>query len=227
MKVLLIEDDAIDAEIVQNSLDSAGEFGFELVHVLRMSEAAERLRAESFDLVLLDLSLPDGDGLTLVERIQSIEKAVPIVILTGREGKGIAVEAMQRGVQDYLSKGDLNPENLARAMRYAVERQRLLGKLDAARQKVVEGERHKVLAETARAAAHEIHNPLAVICGYVELMRSDLPDDFSHREHLEEIYQAARDISDIVKHMAAARRYTVKTHGSQTDPIVDFDAAIT
>jgi DNA-binding NtrC family response regulator len=225
MKILLIEDDDIDALLIHRTLTDTLDQVFSIEHVDRIATAEKMLANDDFDVILLDLSLPDGQGIYLVERLQSLEKNLPIIILTGLEDEETAVKAMQQGVQDYLFKADINGSSLSRSIRYAIERQRLTANLEAAREELVKTERLRVLAETARAAAHEIKNPLAVISGYAELLMRDLADDSSHREHAQAIYQSCREIDGIVEKMAAVRRYTTKEHGSSQESIVDFRQA--
>lgn len=135
-RLLLVEDSAGDAGLLRADLSEAASdrFAFEMVHVSRLSEALDQLRAAPFDLVLLDLSLPDGWGIDTVERVRAARAAVPIVILTNLNDEDVAIEAMRLGAQDYLIKGQADGPMLARAIRYAIERQE-----QSARQAVLQG----------------------------------------------------------------------------------------
>lgn len=124
IRVLLVEDNGEDARLVREALREVRNARFELVHVERLSEALRRLSDDRFDVVLLDLSLPDGERLDTVIRVHQHAKGVPVVVLTGFDDEAMAVKALREGAQDYLVKGELNGNLLARAMRYAVERKR-------------------------------------------------------------------------------------------------------
>ncbi|MBM4264872.1 MAG: response regulator [Deltaproteobacteria bacterium] len=126
-RLLLVEDNAGDARLLRVDLDGAtsDKFAFEIVHVIRLSEALAQLHAAHFDLVLLDLSLPDGWGMDTVAQVRAACASVPIVILTSLDDEDVAIEAMRLGAQDYLIKGQASGHMLARAIRYAIERQDL------------------------------------------------------------------------------------------------------
>jgi signal transduction histidine kinase len=125
-KLLLVEDNPGDAGLVRLALEEASgpEWKFEMLRVERLSEAVEALKQSSFDLVLLDLSLPDAHGFDTVVRMRNAAPTLPIVIMTGLDDQALAIEAMRRGAQDYLVKGQVDSAWLARAVRYAIERKR-------------------------------------------------------------------------------------------------------
>lgn len=120
--VLLIEDNPGDARLLRELLQETGSSQFELVHAERFSDAMTRLSERRFDVVLLDLSLPDAHGLDTISRLGSHAEGTPIVILTGLNDEEIAIRALQQGAQDYLVKGQADGQLLARALRYAIER---------------------------------------------------------------------------------------------------------
>ncbi|MEX0804805.1 MAG: response regulator, partial [Candidatus Binatia bacterium] len=122
IKVLLIEDNPGDARLLREYLHEAGSSQFELVHADRLSEALTRLGEGLFDVVLLDLSLPDAHGLATISRLGSQADGAPIVVLTGLDDEEIAIRALQQGAQDYLIKGQADGHLLARALRYAIQR---------------------------------------------------------------------------------------------------------
>jgi diguanylate cyclase (GGDEF)-like protein len=122
INVLLIEDNPGDARLVKEFLTETGNAQFNLTHVERLEEAFSRLSENNFDVVLLDLSLPDAQGLGTVQRIQIEFPAVPIVVLSGMSDERLAVQAVQGGAQDYLVKGEGGGSLLMRSMRYAIER---------------------------------------------------------------------------------------------------------
>lgn len=124
--LLLIEDNAGDARLIQEALNETRESPVIMHRVERIADGLELLRAGGIDAVLLDLYLPDGEGLNTVHRVLAKAENVPVLVLTVANDKATAFRALQAGAQDYLFKDELRGENLARALRYAIERQRLL-----------------------------------------------------------------------------------------------------
>jgi PAS domain S-box-containing protein len=133
LRVLLIEDDPGDTYLLQTLLARADQVSFCLECANRLSTGLNYLSRSPFDIVLLELSLPDSQGLDTIVRIRAQTLDVPIVILTGLDDEDIAMQAVQAGAQDYLAKGNLEYNILTRSIRYAVERHRLQGALDRAR----------------------------------------------------------------------------------------------
>src|SRR4029077_6039400 len=101
-----------------------------LEHVDRLDAALARLSCEHFDVVLLDLSLPDEQGINTLLRTHAHAPKVPIVILTGLDDEALAVKAVRAGAQDYLVKGRVDGDLLVRSMRYATERWRAVEALE-------------------------------------------------------------------------------------------------
>lgn len=124
LKVLLVEDNAIDARLIQIMLSEAGSGFFELERADRLSTGLKRLLEGDIGLVLLDLSLPDSQGLSTFERVYRQAAGVPIIVMSGLDDQTVAVNAVHEGAQDYLVKGQVSGHLLVRAMRYAIERKR-------------------------------------------------------------------------------------------------------
>ena len=127
IKVLLVEDNVADAELVRWALAKAtGPFSVSCAG--RLSEALAEMTSRSFDVALVDLSLPDSYGLDTVLRIRQHSPKMPIVLLTGNDSDETAIAALDRGAQDYLVKDRLldkaPTETLVRAVRYAIHRQK-------------------------------------------------------------------------------------------------------
>jgi len=125
-RVLLVEDNPGDARLLREALMEVPSYQFDLVHVERLSQALERLRQERCGVVLLDLSLPDGQGLDNLARVREAAPSVPILVLTGLNDEDVAVKALRVGAQDYLVKGQASGAAVVRAIRYAIERKQVL-----------------------------------------------------------------------------------------------------
>ncbi len=124
INILLIEDSPDDAFLIQEMLAQAGR-EFELARADRLSTGLARLAEDGVDVVLLDLGLPDSQGLKTFVKVCAQAPDVPIVVLTGLDDEELAVEAVAQGAQDYLVKGQVEGHLLARAIRYAIERKRM------------------------------------------------------------------------------------------------------
>jgi len=130
IRVLLVEDNPGDARLFTELLRDAGASHLTLVQVDRLAAALDRLSCDSFDVMLLDLSLPDADGLDTLVRAHAQAPKIPIVVLTSHDDEAVAVRAVRAGAQDYLVKGHVDGELLVRSIRYASERGRALEALE-------------------------------------------------------------------------------------------------
>jgi len=123
--LLLVEDNPGDARLLREMFNEQGLHNIDLTHVACMGEAEEHLGRSTFDIILLDLGLPDEQGLGAVRRAHVAAPRVPLVVLTGSDDESMATQALQEGAQDYLIKGQIDGRSLLRALRYAVERKTL------------------------------------------------------------------------------------------------------
>jgi sigma-B regulation protein RsbU (phosphoserine phosphatase) len=130
--VLLIEDNPGDALLVRLMLEKAWPAGFELDHVQTLAEGLARLGVSDPTCVILDMSLPDADGLHGLHQVLTRSAAVPVVVYTGRDDEQLAVRAVAEGAQDYLVKGAIEAASLRRSLLYAMERARVQGPQPAA-----------------------------------------------------------------------------------------------
>ncbi len=128
---LLIEDNPDDALLIQRYLKASGKVNYHIIHAETLGEGLASLQRVQFNIILLDLVLPDGPmGLTTFETVHARASDIPIIVLTGHDDDELAVEAVQKGAQDYLVKGLVTGPMLGRAIRYAIERKKLLIQLE-------------------------------------------------------------------------------------------------
>jgi phosphoserine phosphatase RsbU/P len=156
-RVLLIEDNPGDAFLIQDELRS----GFDLVRVERLAEALEQLRSGGFDVVLLDLSLPDSFGFDTFRKVHAAAPEVPVVVLTGMIDDDAAAQAMREGAQDWLVKGRGGDQEISRAIRYAIERNRL-----ATRLRELDRGRSLFLS----VVSHDLKSPAAAIVAGMDML---------------------------------------------------------
>lgn len=121
-KILLIEDNPGDVRLIQEMLQEVNFGQFELEHKGLLSSGLSHITQHNIDLILLDLGLPDSQGIPTLTKILSQAQKIPIVVLTGLDDEIIGVKAIQAGAQDYLVKGQLESRLLARSIHYAIER---------------------------------------------------------------------------------------------------------
>jgi PAS domain S-box-containing protein len=135
INILLIEDDRPDADIVREMLAEADGDKFTVEHASTLSNGLDRLTDEDIDVILLDLLLPDSHGLETLTSVQTQAPHLPIIVLSGAMSKKIAIQAVQEGAQDYLTKGQVDSSLLTRAIHYAIERKQIEKSLRASKKK--------------------------------------------------------------------------------------------
>lgn len=147
IKILLVEDDEVDRMAVSRALKTTG-MAAEIVAAVDCQNAIASLTQQTFDCVLMDYRLPDGDGLGLVQQIRDMGLKLPLIVLTGQGDEQIAVQLMKLGASDYLPKSKLSPEMLTRSLRNAVRIYRAESKAAQATERLRESEeRYRLVLE--------------------------------------------------------------------------------
>lgn len=155
IEILLIEDNPGDVDLVREMLTEASLPGFTVTEARRLSDAISCLKSGLYDLVLLDLGLPDSKGIETLRSLRGAVPGLPVVVLTGEEDEANGLKAVGAGAQDYLVKGQIQGPVMIRSIRYAIERQNLLLQLE------------KSLKEI------KILKGLLPICAYCKKIRDD------------------------------------------------------
>jgi CheY-like chemotaxis protein len=135
LRALLAEDNPTDALLLRKALEEANGLEFELTRVETLADCLACLDEQNFDIVLVDLGLPDSSGLDTFVALQRRAAHTPILVLTGLNDEETGLRAVQLGAQDYLVKGQLQSAMLGRLIRYAAERYQLQRELDLRRQR--------------------------------------------------------------------------------------------
>ena len=166
IRILQLEADKADATRVQQALMSRNGHLFSITRVERLYDAISKAQEQSYDLLLLELSLPDAQGLESLNLLQTTVPNVPIIVLTGVDDEKLALESVQAGAQDYLVKGQMDPHTLRRTILHAIERHRLVVELRVDRQRVHYLATHDVL--TSLPNRHHYYDILARAVVYAE-----------------------------------------------------------
>lgn len=154
LRVFLIEDNPGDIDLIKEMLSEVDEIIIHLEFSDRLLTSMERLVEGNIDVILSDLSLPDSQGLETLRRLIERVPDTPIVVMTGLNDEKTGIEAVHQGAQDYLVKGQVDSNLLARSLRYAVERHRKQKELDA----------------FIHTVSHDLKNPLINIRSYLEML---------------------------------------------------------
>jgi len=186
VRLLLVEDNPGDARLIKEALSQSRWTGFELSHCETLADALARLREGRIDVMLLDLTLPDSSGLETLRTAHKQAPDVPILVLTGFDDETVAFTAVNEGAQDYLVKGRVDVELIDRAVRYAIERHRVL---EQARQMAIIDELtgltnrrgFLVLFQHHRALADRKKIPLLLLFIDIDNMKP-VNDKFGHPE---------------------------------------------
>jgi len=188
---LLVEDNPGDAKLVEHYLGdpSVGAFlgDIETTHVESLTEASEAVDHRQYDVILLDLGLPESDGVETLERAAALAAGVPIIVLTGLESTDVAVEAIQSGAQDYLPKGDLDGDRLVRSLRYAIERHK---------QEQALTRKNEQLDFFNSVLRHDMLNGLNIIMARASTLQDEL-DDHDQVSRAEDIHDWSTKIADL------------------------------
>ena len=211
IKVLLIEDNRGDARLIQEILSEATWRLFKIDVAERLSEGLEAISSSTFDVVLLDLSLPDSSGLDTLARIQTDSPQTPVVVLTGLNDDILAIEAVRKGAQDFLIKGHIDAELLSRTIRYSIERKHAEKEKDQLQIQLAHAQKMEAIGTLAGAVAHDLNNVLTGLINYPELLLIKMGEDNPYRNHILKIKHSGEKAASIVQDLLTLARRGVST----------------
>lgn len=196
INILLVEDNRGDQVLITKYLAQHDSPEFMVVASSSLSEAYGELESKAFDLILLDLSLPDSHGFETFERFQSEYPHLPIIILTGLDNQDIAGQAVAGGAQDYLVKNEYLQFILTRSILYGIERKNRLNKdIELAKAQI----RMQTMQTFMQDVTHDLKTPLSIIMLSTELLKHYVPlDNPKVANHIDKLTDQANRLQDMV-----------------------------
>lgn len=227
IKVLLVEGDADDSALITRLLEGPPEPGelasrFAVSEAPRLTSATHLLGNQDFDAALLDLTLPRSVGLEAFHKLRSQRPGLPVVVLTGLRDVGLAEDALRQGAHEYLVKGALGAGLLRRAVRQAMERQRLLDEVERLRREAPQASSADLDGRDAliRKVSHDLRNTVTTVKAAVYCLSDGLPDPLTPKQrqlvamisrNVDRQVKTVDDVLDLSRLRAGKRRAELET----------------
>ncbi len=209
LHVLLVEDNPGDADLIKELLSCSTPARYEIECMSRLAAALERVKSGRFDIILLDLGLPDSAGLDTVRAMRRQAANIPIVVLTGNDDEQTGIAAIKEGAQDYLVKGQIGEKLFVRLINYAIERKRGEDRIrqinEELEKRVIERTMeleniNRELESFSYSISHDLHAPLRAISGFLEIIYEDYTDklDEKGKDYINRIAAATKRMTQLI-----------------------------
>jgi len=215
-RTILIEDNPTDAKLIQHMLKASQvnepfKDLFEIKWFDCLSEGLEYIKNSQVDIILLDLSLPDSEGLHTFQQAQREATAIPIIVLTGLDDEKVAIDAVHAGAQDYLIKSEVDRNLLFRSMRYAIERKRVEEEKEKMIHLLLETQKMEAVGNLAGGIAHDFNNLMTTIQGFTDVLMMKVKESDPFYNSLKQIRIASSNAAVLTNQMLLfSRRHPVK-----------------
>lgn len=187
LNILIVEDNKVSAKILEKMLLSS-QYPFLTEKADTLSIALQNLQNNNIDLVLLDLNLPDSNGLETIQKVYQAFENIPIIAITGEYAQNLGLDAISIGAQDYLIKGEYNIHLLAKSIYSAIEKKKFEISLN---------QKTKELENFVHTVSHELKNPLAIIQGFSSVCDIYATDE-KHKHYLNRINSSVEFMTDLI-----------------------------
>ncbi|MCP4870053.1 MAG: response regulator [Proteobacteria bacterium] len=221
--MLVIEHDVADARLVVAALSEVAPFDFEIDFATNITDAEALLTEHAFEIVLLDICLPDLPWQEAVDRIAALGKHSVIMIAPVNQ-ENLGLQAVQHGAHDYVLKGSLRKAELGRSIRYALERQQILSESDSREERLkaaVEAQKMWVVGRLAATVAHEFNNLLTGLIGDAELLRRGVADHEPYSTYAESLSEGLAHAALLTHQLVAFSR-----KGMTGPQVMDMDRMV-
>ena len=208
IKILLVEDELAHAKLVEVYLSATANFKVSITHATTLEQTLIELSSKQFDVVLLDLGLPDSNGIATLERVIEEYKQQSIVLLTSDVDENLGVRAVQMGAQDFLNKEKLGIDSLSRAILYARERNKLLKQVSRSTHRLKEAE---VLANMGNYEIDVETNKLDASENLKKIFNINKDEDLTYNFFLSSIIREKTDIKKVLdKAIKGAEKFSIE-----------------
>lgn len=194
INILLIEDEQLAVEVLVQLLETTDKFIAKVDHAPTLLQGLSMLERGSYQIVLLDLNLPDSLGVDTVKEVHSKAPDIAIVVMTGTDDEETAVMSLHEGAQDFLVKGQYDLELLIRSIRYSLQRKYFQEELNATHAQMLQSEKMASIGQLAAGVAHEINNPVGFVTSNLNTFEKYIN---RIQEFLEDQSAVVQDIDDV------------------------------
>ncbi|MBM3242764.1 response regulator [Candidatus Poribacteria bacterium] len=206
--ILLVEDNPDHIILIEMALKKS-DAKFEVEVAVSGSECLEKFSQESYDVVLLDYSLPKMSGLEVLEKIHQLTSDIPVVMITGQGDENIAVEAMKKGAYDYVTKSGDFWIRLPTVIQQAIEKDKMIAEKELLKKQLIQSQRMEGVGALAAGIAHDFNNLLTGVLGYASLMKLQIDTENKFYDYVDGIEKAALKCAELTQRLRSISRQTV------------------